>query len=67
MELKAPKGSVPETSAPNPYLQNMDGSFVILQDLSMTHLSGSQYLYLLEGEGCVQNSYNFDCSLLKDC
>jgi hypothetical protein len=35
---KAPNGSVPETSAPNPYLQNIDGSRVILQGLSVTNL-----------------------------
>jgi hypothetical protein len=59
--------SVPEISAPNPYLWNMDGSFVILQELSMTSLSGSHHLSLQEGEGCVWSSWNFDCSLLKDC
>jgi hypothetical protein len=37
---KSPNRSVPETSVPNPYLQNIDGSYVILQGLSMTNLSG---------------------------
>jgi hypothetical protein len=32
--LKAPKQSVPETSAPNPCVQNIDGSPVILQGFS---------------------------------
>jgi hypothetical protein len=64
--LKAPKGSVPEASTPNPYLKIWI-FFVTLQELSMTNLSGSHCLSLQEGEGCVWNSCNFDCSLLKDC
>jgi hypothetical protein len=50
---KAPNGSVPETSSPNPYLRNIDGSHVILQGLSMTNLSGLHCLSLPVGEGCV--------------
>jgi hypothetical protein len=37
---KAPTGSVSKTSAPNPYQQNIDGSCVIFQGLSMTNLNG---------------------------
>jgi hypothetical protein len=50
---KAPNGSVPHTSAPNPYLQNIDGSCVILQGFSMTDLSGLHCLSLQVGEGYV--------------
>jgi hypothetical protein len=50
---KAPNRSVPETSAPNPYLQNIDGSCIILQGFSMSNLSGLYYLSLQIGEGCV--------------
>jgi hypothetical protein len=50
---KAPKGSVPDTSSPNPYLRNMHGSRVILQGLSKTNLSGLHCLSLQVGEGCV--------------
>jgi hypothetical protein len=65
MEIKAHKGSVLEISAPNPYLLNIDDSFVILEELSMTNLSGSHFLSLPEGKGCVQNGYNFDQSVKR--
>jgi hypothetical protein len=67
MELKGPKVSVLEISTPKPYLQNMNGSSVILQELSVSSLSGLHCLSLQERERCIQNSCNFNCSLLKDC
>jgi hypothetical protein len=50
---EATNGSVPEPSVPKPYLQNIDGSRIILQGLSMTNLSGLHCLSLQVGEECV--------------
>jgi hypothetical protein len=33
----------------------------------VTNLSGIHCFSLQEGEGCVWNSCNFNCSLLKEC
>jgi hypothetical protein len=40
---------------------------MVLVSYSRGFLSGLHCLSLQVGEGCVQNSCNFGCSLLKDC
>jgi hypothetical protein len=40
---------------------------MVLVSYSRGFLSGLHCLSLQVGERCVQNSCNFDCSLLKDC